>query len=58
MGQHDPGTLAVGKRASFNVLEANPLDDIRNRRRIADVYLGGARLDRDPLRLRFKRGSR
>ena len=37
MGQ-DLGTLAVGKRASFIVLDANPLDDIRNTRRIADVY--------------------
>jgi imidazolonepropionase-like amidohydrolase len=46
----DLGTLAAGKRASFIVLDANPLDDIRNTRRIADVYLDGARLDRDALR--------
>jgi imidazolonepropionase-like amidohydrolase len=40
------GTLAAGKSADFIVLEANPLDDIRNTRRIADVYLRGARVDR------------
>jgi hypothetical protein len=28
------------------VLDANPLDDIKNTRRIADVYLRGARVDR------------
>lgn len=55
MGLKDLGTLAAGKRASFLVLEANPLEDIRNTRRIADVYLDGARLDRDALRAGFAR---
>jgi imidazolonepropionase-like amidohydrolase len=35
------GTLTAGKSADFVVLEANPLDDIRNTRRIEAVYLRG-----------------
>lgn len=50
MGVPDLGTLDVGKRASFVVLDANPLDDIRNTRRIAGVYLDGVRFDREALR--------
>jgi len=49
MGLTDLGTLAPGKRASFIVLNANPLDNIRNTRAIADVYLDGVKLDRDAL---------
>jgi imidazolonepropionase-like amidohydrolase len=48
----DHGTIAAGKSADFLVLEANPLDDITNTRRIADVYLRGARLDRAAQRTR------
>jgi imidazolonepropionase-like amidohydrolase len=43
------GTLAPGKSADFIVLDANPLDDITNTRRIADVYLRGVRVDRAAL---------
>jgi imidazolonepropionase-like amidohydrolase len=43
----DTGTLATGKRADFVVLAANPLDDIRNTRKIDSVYLNGAKLDRE-----------
>jgi imidazolonepropionase-like amidohydrolase len=42
----DAGTISSGKTASFIVLDANPLDDIKNTRRIRDVYLRGARVDR------------
>jgi len=42
----DAGTLAAGKSADFIVLDANPLDDITNTRRIAAVYLRGAPVDR------------
>ena len=42
----DAGTLAAGKSADFIVLDANPLDDITNTRRIAAVYLRGAAVDR------------
>jgi hypothetical protein len=34
----DLGSLRPGKRADFLVLDANPLDDIRNTRRISGVY--------------------
>jgi imidazolonepropionase-like amidohydrolase len=54
MGLDDLGTLAAGKRADFIVLDANPLDDILNTRRIAAVYLDGVPLDRDALRTRWQ----
>ena len=47
----DAGTLEVGKSADFIVLDANPLDDITNTRRIASVYLRGAMVDRAPFRV-------
>jgi imidazolonepropionase-like amidohydrolase len=46
----DAGTVAAGKSADFIVLEANPLDDITNTRRIDSVYLRGAAVDRDAVR--------
>ncbi len=46
----DRGTLAPGKRADFLVLDANPLDDIRNTRRIARMFIGGAEIDRAELK--------
>ncbi len=58
MGQRDLGTLAAGTRASFVVLDANPLEDIRNTRRIADVYLDGVRVDRAALQAGFVREPR
>jgi imidazolonepropionase-like amidohydrolase len=42
----DAGTLQAGKSADFIVLDANPLDDITNTRRIAAVVLRGAAVDR------------
>ncbi len=42
----DAGTLEAGKSADFIVLDANPLDDITNMRRISSVYLRGAAVDR------------
>ncbi len=47
------GTVAVGKSADFVVLDANPLDDITNTRRIDAVYLRGTAVDRDALSARF-----
>jgi imidazolonepropionase-like amidohydrolase len=42
----DAGTLSPGKSADFIVLDANPLDNIVNSRRISAVVLRGAALDR------------
>src|SRR5262249_40511296 len=42
----DAGTLEAGKSADFIVLDANPVDDITNTRRIAAVYLRGRAVDR------------
>jgi imidazolonepropionase-like amidohydrolase len=42
----DGGTLQAGKSADFIVLDANPLDDITNTRRISSVVLRGAPVDR------------
>jgi imidazolonepropionase-like amidohydrolase len=59
VGLKDLGTLATGKSASFIVLDANPLDNIRNMRRIAGVYLAGAKLDREAMAAVFtKTGTR
>ena len=50
LGLDDSGRLAPGTRADFIVLDASPLDDVTNTRRIADVYLGGSAVDRAALR--------
>ena len=50
----DTGMLAKGKRADFIVLNANPLENIRNTREIDSVYLYGAKLDRMALQAKFK----
>jgi imidazolonepropionase-like amidohydrolase len=50
----DTGVLVKGKRADFIVLNANPLDNIRNTREIDSVYLLGVRLDREALQAKFK----
>jgi len=42
----DAGTLQAGKSADFIVLDANPLDDITNTRRISTVILRGTAVDR------------
>ena len=44
-GLTDVGTLEKGKWADFVVLNANPLDDIRNTRTINSVWIAGARLE-------------
>ena len=42
----DSGTLDPGMLADFIVLDANPVDDITNTRKISAVYLHGAHVDR------------
>lgn len=46
----DTGTIEPNKSADFLVLDANPLDDITNTRKIAAVYLRGAVVDRSSYR--------
>jgi len=46
----DAGTIDADKSADFIVLDANPLDDIANTRKISSVYLRGAAVDRSSYR--------
>ncbi len=46
----DLGTVAAGKSADFMVLDANPLEDIINSRKINSVYQRGSAIDRAALR--------
>jgi len=50
IGIKDTGTIAAKKVADFLVLDANPLDDITNTRKINAIYLRGSRVDRGALR--------
>jgi imidazolonepropionase-like amidohydrolase len=45
----DLGTIATGKIADLVLLNANPLEDIRNMRKIETVIFGGKVLDRSSL---------
>lgn len=51
----DRGTVDPGKRADLVLLDANPLDDIANTRRIAAVIVGGHYLPRAELDRRLER---
>ncbi|MES2605946.1 MAG: amidohydrolase family protein [Pseudomonadota bacterium] len=42
----DQGTITQGKRADFIVLDANPLEDITNTRKIRSVYMQGTAVTR------------
>ena len=46
----DAGTIAANKSADFIVLDANPIDDITNTRKISAVYLRGAAVERSAYR--------
>ena len=47
------GTIKVGKEASFNVLDGNPLENITNTRRLSRVFLRGKEIDRQALKAAF-----
>lgn len=48
------GTVETGKSADFMVLDANPLDNIANTRKISAVYLRGKKVDRAALKTSFQ----
>ena len=48
------GMVAAGKLADFIVLDASPLDNIANSRRINKVYLRGQEVDRAGLKARWQ----
>jgi imidazolonepropionase-like amidohydrolase len=58
LGLADRGLLVVGKRADILVLDGNPLDDIRNTRRISKMYLAGAEVDRAALKASLMTAAR
>jgi imidazolonepropionase-like amidohydrolase len=55
VGKFNTGLVATGKNADFIVLDANPLDDIANSRRINKVFLRGKEVDRAGLRARWQK---
>ncbi len=48
------GMVATGRSADFIVLDANPLDNIANSRRINKVYLRGQEVDRAGMKARWQ----
>jgi imidazolonepropionase-like amidohydrolase len=55
VGKFNTGSVATGRSADFIVLEANPLDDIANSRKINKVFLRGTEVDRAGLRAKWRK---
>jgi imidazolonepropionase-like amidohydrolase len=53
-GHFNTGMVAAEKNADFIVLDANPLENIANSRRINKVYLRGQEVDRAGMRARWQ----
>jgi imidazolonepropionase-like amidohydrolase len=54
LGVGDAGTLEPGKRGDFLVVLGNPYEDISATRNIAEVFMGGEKLDRATMSARFQ----
>lgn len=50
----DRGSLVPGRRADLLVVDASPLDDVVNARRISRTFIGGVEVDRAALRGRIR----
>lgn len=57
LGLDDLGTLTAGKSADFIILDADPLEDIRNTQSIFEVYRQGQSLDREAMRRQWVSGD-
>jgi imidazolonepropionase-like amidohydrolase len=53
-GHFNTGMVAVGKSADFIVLDANPLENIANSRRINKVFLRGQEVDRAGMKAKWQ----
>jgi imidazolonepropionase-like amidohydrolase len=58
LGLDELGMVGPGKNADFIVLDANPLDDIANTRRIDKVYVRGQEVPRAALSAKWQAKSR
>jgi imidazolonepropionase-like amidohydrolase len=54
IGKFNSGLVSPGRSADFIVLDANPLENIADTRRINSVYLRGDKVDRDGIRAKWQ----